>query len=341
MKTELYNYKLPDDLIALEPEKIRDNCKLLVVNRQPGNIEHKFFTDIELYLNSGDVVILNNTRVIKARLYAQRESGARIEIVLLDTEDGFSWRALTNRTKRLKQGEIISLANGITAKITLFLENGIKELEFSSRLTPEVLDSIGEIPLPPYIKSKRQPKSMDEKWYQTVFAEEYGSKASPTAGLHFTESLIEKLKAKGVIFKYITLHISLSTFNPIRSESINDHEMHTEYFEVNAECVSAVMKAKQDGNRVFAVGTTAVRALEASALSGEITPCSGLTDLYIQPGFKFNVCDAVITNFHTPRSTLLVLVSAFAGYKLIKKAYEIAVKERYRFLSYGDSMLIV
>ncbi len=341
MKTTHYDYKLPDDLIALTPEQKRDECRLFVINRGGGNFEHKIFSHITEYINPGDVLVLNDTKVINARIYATRETGAKIEIVLLQTKDYKTWEALTNRSKRLKLGEKLHITHNIHAEIIQIKENGIKELKFKNALTPEILKVIGEIPLPPYIKSKRKLKEADNSWYQTVFSKNYGSKASPTAGLHFTDSLLDRLQQKGVIIKYITLHISLSTFNPIRTENIDQHEMHSEYFEVTPECVQAIKRAKTKGNLVFAVGTTAIRALESAAITGSLKPSSGLTDLYIKPGFNFNVCDAIITNFHTPKSTLLVLISAFAGYELIKLAYETALQKKYRFLSYGDSMLII
>ncbi len=340
MKTKYYNYTLPDELIALEPSPERDACRLLVVDKKTETIEHKVFSNIVDYLKQGDVLVLNDTKVLNARIYANRQTGAKIEIVLLQSDDFVKWEVLTNRSKRLKMGDRLQVNDDVFAEIEEVKENGIKILKFNIELTPKLLSEIGEIPLPPYIKTKRKPDLLDNTWYQTVFSKNYGSKASPTAGLHFTDELLLKLKQKGVIIEYITLHISLSTFNPIRTDDIDDHVMHTEYFEVSEECVQTILTARKKESRVFAVGTTVIRALESAAKQNELKSLSGYTDLFIKPGYKFKVCDAVITNFHTPNSTLLVLVSAFAGNELIKKVYKTAIKEKYRFLSYGDSMLI-
>ncbi len=340
MKTELIDYYLPEERIALEPVAKRDDCRLLVLHRETGNMEHKKFVDILDYLSPQDVLVLNDTRVIHARVFAQRATGAKVEILLLHSEDKIHWTALTTRSKRLKIQEELILPNGITAKILNMESNGIKTLLFSRPLDDTLLCEIGEIPLPPYIKNKRNPDTRDEIWYQTVFSKNTGSMASPTAGLHFSQELLDRAREKGVIIQYVTLHISLATFHPIRTTSVEEHKIHEEYYSVSQETSDTVRYARKNGNKVIAVGTTAVRSLESASKTGEIMPSSGFTDLYITPGYAFKSCDAIITNFHTPCSTLLVLVSAFASLEKILSAYQTAIEMEYRFLSYGDAMLI-
>jgi len=340
METSIFDFDLPDNLIALQPSIKRDDCRLLVLNKENGTIEHRIFKDIIDYLNKGDVLVLNNSKVLNACLYGKRKSGAKIEILLLETENFISWNALTNRTKRLKIEEEIELKDGYTATIKEVFPGGKKRILFNKPLTAETLEDIGEVPLPPYIKKKRNHQGKDKEWYQNVFALNYGSMACPTAGLHFTEELLKEIKSKGVKVAYVTLHVSLSTFNPIRKENIDQHEMHKEYYKINRDTADIINLAKKENNKIFAVGTTVVRTLEEANRDGELKECEGFTNIYLKPGHRFKSCDAIITNFHTPRSTLLVLVSAFASVDFIKSAYYAAIKEKYRFFSYGDAMLI-
>ena len=340
MNTTLYDYNLPEELIALTPKEKRDQCRLMAVDKKNGNIEHKMFSDILEYLNKGDVLVLNDTKVLHARLYAKRQNGSLIEILLLDSKDGLTWKVLTNRSSRLKIGEEIDVNREVCATLLEKQENGIKYLKFNKVLTSQFLEEIGNIPLPPYINKKRKAEDKDKQWYQCVFAKNHGSMACPTAGLHLSGELLEKIKQKGVLITYITLHVSLSTFNPIKEDDINKHVMHDEYYSVSEEAANTINSAKKRVSKIVAVGTTVVRTLEAASEKGILEKKSGYTKIYIKPGYNFRVCDAIVTNFHTPRSTLLVLVSAFANTDIIKNAYIKAVENKYRFLSYGDAMLI-
>lgn len=341
METSIFDYNLPEEYIALHPEEVRDECRLMVVDRKKNEVSHKVFKDVFDYFNEGDVLVLNNSKVLNARLYGKRKTGGKVEIFLLNSEDNISWQVLTNRSRRLKIEEEIFINDEITAVVKEIYDDGIKQLEFNQKICPEKLEIIGEVPLPPYIKKKRAPEKKDTKWYQTIYSKEYGSMACPTAGLHFTDNLLSKLTSKGVKIVYVTLHVSLSTFNPIRSNDIEEHVMHKEYYYISDETVKTIKEAKGKGNKVFAVGTTSVRSLEDASKSGELKSGGRKTDLFIKPGYDFKCCDAMITNFHTPRSTLLVLVSTFASSELIHKAYKIAKDVKYRFLSYGDAMLIL
>lgn len=340
MKEPLYlsdfDYCLPKGLIAQYPLQRRYDSRMLVLDRKSKRIYIRMFKDLISYLKKGDIIILNNSKVIPARLNGHRETGGKVEIFLLERIDRDVFKALTRPSKRLKPGCKIFLKKAVVATVLEDAEQG-KVIRFSN---PKILEEIGELPLPPYIK--RRPIPIDYQRYQTVFAEDKGATASPTAGLHFTNDILDDFKKKGIMVGYVTLHISYGTFAPIKEEDITLHKMHREYFRMPKETVQMVKDAKSKGGRVLCVGTTCVRVLE-SCVEGEgrLEPKEGYTELYIYPGFRFKIVDALLTNFHMPKSTLLVLVSAFAGREFILEAYKIAIEERFRFLSYGDCMLIL
>ena len=341
-----YDYELPEDLIAHAPSEKRDRSSLLTLNRETGSIDHKGFKDIINYFKAGDTLVLNNTKVIPARLYGKKESGGKIEILILNYIKGvkklkesgfFECDCLVKASKRPKEGATLFF-DGFTAEVTRF-QNGISTLKFDSPDIEAILEEKGEMPLPPYIKKDKERD--DQNTYQTVYASVKGAVAAPTAGLHFTEELIEALKDKGVNIAYVTLHVGYGTFVPVRVSDIRDHQMHSEFFTVSKETAHIVNSAKKNGQRVIAVGTTSVRTLEyVSKDSGIVQAGSGDCDLFIYPGFKFNIVDAIITNFHLPESTLMMLISAFAGRDNVMGAYQEAITKKYRFFSYGDSMLI-
>jgi S-adenosylmethionine:tRNA ribosyltransferase-isomerase len=334
MNTEEFSYHLPADLVAFYPEERRDCCNLMVVDRN-GNIQHRKFYELEDLLHEGDSLVLNNTKVIPARLYGKRDSGKRIEVFLVDKINSRRWKCLVRNPK---DGIEIKFDRGVSGELN---KNGRDEwfIDFRSGID-EYLGRYGKMPLPPYIT--REPEEADNVYYQTVYARESGAIAAPTAGLHFSDELLSRLEKIGVEINYLTLHVGIGTFKPVKTERIEDHHMHEEYREIPEETSKAINRAKQEGRRVIAVGTTVVRALESSVdNSGNPRGSSGFTDLFIYPGFQFKVVDALITNFHLPRSTLMMLVSAFAGKELIFRAYKEAIEKRYRLLSYGDAMLIV
>ena len=334
MDTSLFDFDLPKELIAQHPLKDRDKARLMVLHRKTGEIEHKLFKDVISYLEEGDLLVLNDTRVIPARLMLRKETGGKVEVFLLERIEERKWLSIGRKLGKLKEGTVLYKGDKPAVKIL-----GRAGDKFIVELLGE-LEELGEIPLPPYIK--REPEEEDKVFYQTVFAKKNGSVASPTAGLHFTEELLEEIKKKGVLVGFVTLHVGLGTFKPIEVEKVEEHRMHKEFLEVGEELCSMVDQVRRMGKRVFAVGTTVVRALETVGREdGRIEPFKGYTDLYIYPPYRFKVVDALITNFHFPRSTLIVLVSAFAGRDLIMKAYKEAIERRYRFLSYGDAMLIL
>ncbi|MEQ9619249.1 MAG: tRNA preQ1(34) S-adenosylmethionine ribosyltransferase-isomerase QueA [Deltaproteobacteria bacterium] len=335
MKTSDFDYRLPEEMIAYRPVAERHNSRLMVLDREHGGINHKRFFELPDLLNAGDLLVLNNTRVLPARLFGNRKSGREIEVLLLEKQDGRRWTCLVRNPK-----ENLEIKFGSDVNATLH-RNGRSEwiIEFNEK-SPLFLDRIGKMPLPPYIK--RAPDESDRSSYQTVFAEKEGAIAAPTAGLHFTPELLGRLKRKGVEIRYVTLHVGIGTFKPVQAENIEEHEMHAEQREIPIETAAAVNRARADGRRVIAVGTTVVRTLESSVdEEGSVEPLKGRTDLYIRPGFKFKAVNGLITNFHLPRSTLLMLVSAFAGREFIFKAYDSAMSSGYRFLSYGDAMFII
>ena len=341
MKVEDFDYYLPEELIAQTPLEKRDESKLMVLNRKNGQIEHKKFFNIIDYLNKGDVLVLNDTKVIPARLIGEKEeTHAVIEILLLKDLGNNIWSCLAKPAKRIKEGTIISFGNGILkAKCLKLLDDGIREFELIyNGILLEILDSLGEMPLPPYIHEKLQ----DKDRYQTVYAKNIGSAAAPTAGLHFTNDLLSKIKAKGVIIEYVTLHVGLGTFRPVMVSNIKDHVMHSEFFNISRETANILNQAKERGSKIIAVGTTSTRVLETVMNKyHKFCECSEYTDIFIYPGYTFKAIDALITNFHLPKSTLVMLVSAFSKREYIINAYLEAEKKGYRFFSFGDAMLLI
>ncbi len=337
LRTADFDYDLPESLIAQEPIEPRDAARLMVLHREDGRIEHRIFREIGEYLHPGDVLVLNQTRVMPARLFAHKETGGRVEILLLRRLDEQNWECLVGG-KGLKAGRRLHLNQNIQATILEEKGGALRLIRFSSPLTPDLLSRLGQIPLPPYIHHPLH----DPERYQTVYARQLGSAAAPTAGLHFTPQLLEELQAKGVHLTYVTLHIGLDTFAPVTEEHPTEHKIHTEWCEVSELAIERIHAARAQGGRIIAVGTTSVRALESAAQeSGELKPYQGYTSLFILPGYRFKVVEAMITNFHLPRSTLLMLVSAFAGRERILTAYEEAKRCGYRFYSFGDAMLIL
>jgi S-adenosylmethionine:tRNA ribosyltransferase-isomerase len=342
MKVEDYEFHLPEELIAQTPLLERTKSRLMVLNRESGAMEHKHFYDIIDYLNEGDCLVLNDTRVLPARLYGMKEdTGAKVEVLLLKEEGEDTWKTLVKPAKRVKEGTVITFGDGRLKATCLGLEEqGGRQLKFSYEgIFYEVLDALGEMPLPPYIKEQLD----DQDRYQTVFAKERGSAAAPTAGLHFTEEILSKLKEKGIHIAFITLHVGLGTFRPVSVDNVEDHEMHAEYYQMSAETAELLNKVKQKGGKIITVGTTSTRTLEtiASANDGQFVEAAGWTDIFIFPGYTFQGIDGMLTNFHLPKSTLIMLVSALAGKENVIAAYEEAVRQQYRFFSFGDAMLII
>lgn len=336
LKTSDFDYNLPPELIAQTPVEPRDAARLLVFDRQTGALQHAIFRDLGHFLHAGDLLVLNQTRVIPARLFGRKlPNGGKVEVLLLQRLDELTWEVLVGG-KGMRVGRRIEVENGPQAEVTAVLSGARRLIRFSAPIEP-FLPLAGHVPLPPYIHTPLQ----DPERYQTVFARIPGSAAAPTAGLHFTPRLIDELQNQGIHFTTVTLHIGLDTFSPVKEESPLEHPIHTEWCQVSLEAVDAVRAARARGGRVIAVGTTAVRSLESAALTGDLQPFEGPTSLYILPGYRFKVVDAMITNFHLPRSTLLMLVSAFAGRERILWVYQQAIQERYRFYSFGDAMLIV
>lgn len=340
MKVKDFYFDLPEELIAQHPLEKRDSSKLMVVNRETGNIEHKHFHDILGYLKKGDTLVLNNTRVLPARLIGEKsETGGKIEFLLLKRLSGDKWECLAKPGKRARIGTEFAFGDGkLKAVVTAIGEEGNREIEFKyDGIFEQVLDELGQMPLPPYIHEKLE----DKERYQTVYSKEKGSAAAPTAGLHFTKELLEEIKAMGVNIAYLTLHVGLGTFRPVKVDDINEHVMHSEYYQLDAENAEIINNTKKNGGRIISVGTTSTRTLETIGdENGMVRECSGWTNIFIYPGYKWKVVDNLITNFHLPESTLIMLVSSLAGKELTMKAYETAVENRYRFFSFGDSMFI-
>lgn len=340
MNIEDFNYELPEELIAQTPLKKRDASRLLVLDKETGEVEHKHFYDIIDYLEEGDTLVLNDTKVLPARLIGVKEdTGAVIEILLLKNLEKDNWECLVKPARRVKTGTIVSFGDGkIKAKCIGEFDEGIRHFELIyNGILMEILDELGTMPLPPYIHEKLK----DQSRYQTVYAKEVGSAAAPTAGLHFTEELLEKIKNKGINVYYVTLHVGLGTFRPVSVTNIKDHEMHSEFYMMKKEVADSLNKAKKEGKRIIAVGTTTTRVLETIMTEkGVFSECSGWTKIFIYPGYEFKGIDCLITNFHLPKSTLVMLVSALAGRENILNAYKIAVQEKYRFFSFGDAMFI-
>lgn len=338
MKTKDFYYDLPKELIAQHPEEKRDHSRLLVLDKESGKMEHKHFYDIIDYLNEGDLLVLNDTKVMPARIYGHREGKEeKIEFLLLNRKNDV-WECLSKPGKKAKLGTKIIFSDKLSAEVVDISEDGSRFLKFEyDGIFEEILDELGEMPLPPYITEKLE----DKNRYQTVYAREEGSAAAPTAGLHFTKDLLQKIKNKGIEICYITLHVGLGTFRPVKVENVDEHEMHSEFYVMTKEVADKINAAKDRGNRVIAVGTTSVRTVESIADdNGRVCEKSGFTNIFIYPPYKFKCVDALITNFHLPESTLLMLVSSLSSREIILKAYEEAVKERYRFFSFGDAMFI-
>ncbi len=340
MKKSDFYYFLPQNLIAQTPVEPRDTSRLLVLSKTSGEIEHKSFKDIVDYFNEGDCLILNNTRVLPARIFgASEDTGTIVEFVLLKQVENDVWECLAGPGKRAREGKRFVFGDGLMrADVIKVKDDGNRILRFEyDGVFFDVLDKIGQMPLPPYITEKLD----DKERYQTVYSKELGSAAAPTAGLHFTDELLEKLAAKGVNIGYVTLHVGLGTFRPVKVDNIEEHKMHTESYFMPKETADLINETKKRGNRVICVGTTSCRTVESVAQLGEIRECSGETSIFIYPGYEFKCMDALITNFHLPESTLIMLVSAFAGYENVMNAYNKAVENEYRFFSFGDAMLIV
>lgn len=341
MKTEDFNYYLPEELIAQHPLESRSSSRLMVVHKSTGEIEHKHFTDIIDYLNKGDALVINDSKVIPARIIGEKEdTKAVIELLLLKNIKDDVWECLSKPQKRLHIGTVIIFGNGLLkAKVVNLLNDGITHVELIyDGILMEVLDKLGEMPLPPYIHERLE----DKDRYQTVYAKTYGSAAAPTAGLHFTEELLDKIKVKGIEIVHVTLHVGLGTFRPVVEEDILKHDMHSEMYYISEDAANTLNRIKENGGRIFAVGTTSTRVLETNRSKyDKFTPEVTNTNIFIYPGYEFKGIDNLITNFHLPKSTLIMLVSALAGRELILKAYNEAVKDKYRFFSFGDAMLII
>lgn len=340
MKTSDFYYDLPEELIAQTPLEPRDSSRLMVLHKKTGEIEHRHFYDILDYLNEGDCLIMNDSRVLPARIYGVKdETNANVEFLLLNCIEGKKWEALAKPGKRAKIGTSFSFGDGLMhCKVIDILDDGNRILEFECEGSfYENLDKLGQMPLPPYIHEKLK----DKERYQTVYSREIGSAAAPTAGLHFTKELMKKAQEKGVKIGFVTLHVGLGTFRPVKVDDVTKHKMHSEHYEMSEETANLINETHKNGGRVFCVGTTSCRTVESVAKrEGEIKASDGMTDIFIYPGFEFKAMDCLITNFHLPESTLIMLVSAFAGYDNIMNAYNTAVAEKYRFFSFGDAMFI-
>ncbi len=342
LKVDLFDFHLPEELIAQTPLEQRDASRLMVLNKETGSVKHHMFHDLLDYVQEGDCLVLNDTRVLPARLFGTKEdTGANIEVLLLKQTQGDTWETLVKPAKRVKEGTVISFGDGrLTAVCKETSDQGGRLLEFNYEgIFYEVLEQLGEMPLPPYIKERLD----DQERYQTVFAREQGSAAAPTAGLHFTEEMLEQLKEKGVHIAFLTLHVGLGTFRPVSVDDLEEHDMHSEFYQVSEGTAALLNSVREKGGRIISVGTTSTRTLETIATehNGKFVASSGWTNIFIFPGYKFKAIDGMITNFHLPKSTLIMLVSALAGRENVISAYEQAVAEKYRFFSFGDAMLIL
>lgn len=339
MKTSDFNYNLPKELIAQEPLKDRSSSRLMVLDKKTGNVEHKHFKDIIDYLEKGDTLVLNNTRVIPARIFGNREGHTgKIEVLMLKNLENDTWECLVGPARKVQIGTKLVFGTKLTGEVLDILDEGIRKIKFTyDGIFNEILDEVGVMPLPPYITHKLE----DKERYQTVYSKIKGSAAAPTAGLHFTKELLEKIKEKGINIAYVTLHVGLGTFRPVKVTDVETHKMHSEYFEIDENTCNVINETKKNGHKVVCVGTTSCRVLEsASDETGKLIPQKRETSIFIYPGYKFKVVDNLITNFHLPESTLVMLVSALAGKDKILNAYNEAVKEKYRFFSFGDAMYI-
>lgn len=341
MRIDDFDFELPEELIAQTPLLDRSSSKLLVVDKEEEEVEHKHFTDVIDYLNPGDCLVLNDTKVLPARLYGiKKDTGAKIEVLLLHQQESDTWEVLTKPAKKVKVGTELIFGNGELKAVCTGIENhGGRIFDFSYEgIFYEVLDQLGEMPLPPYIREQLSEKDR----YQTVYAKEEGSAAAPTAGLHFTKKILDEIKQKGIQIAFVTLHVGLGTFRPVSVDSVDDHEMHAEFYHMTKETAETLNNVKANNGRIISVGTTSTRTLETIAKEyGKFIEASGWTDIFIYPPYDFQAIDGLITNFHLPKSTLIMLISAFAGKDKILSAYESAVREKYRFFSFGDAMLII
>ncbi|MCK4260920.1 MAG: tRNA preQ1(34) S-adenosylmethionine ribosyltransferase-isomerase QueA [Halanaerobiales bacterium] len=340
VKVSDFDFALPEELIAQTPIEPRDHSKLLVVYKEQNGWEERIFKDIINYLNPGDLLIMNNTRVIPARLYGHKPTGALIEVLLLTALSNDRWEVLVRPGRKMKIGEEVTFGEGLLrGRVIEYTDFGGRVMEFSYQGNfDQIIDQLGEMPLPPYITVPLE----DPERYQTIYAAKRGSAAAPTAGLHFTENLLQDLKSKGVQIGYVTLHVGLGTFRPVQVENIEGHDMHSEFYEVSSETAELINNTRANGGRVITVGTTSTRTLETIAnVNGQIQSGSGWTNIFIYPGYKFKAIDGMITNFHLPKSTLIMMISALIGREKVMKAYQHAIEERYRFFSFGDAMLII
>ena len=332
-----FDYDLPQELIAQQPMEPRDHSRLLVVDKKTGEIEHKHFYDLVNYLKPGDVLVFNDTRVIPARLHGTKDTGAHVEVFLLTRRDATDWEVLVRPGKKLQVGAKINFSDELSCEVIEHTDFGGRVVRFKyDGIFEEILDRLGETPLPPYITAPLE----DKERYQTVYNRERGSAAAPTAGLHFTKELLQKIKEIGCEEVFVTLHVGLGTFRPVSEAKIEDHKMHKEFYTVSQEAADAVNKAKAEGRRIIAVGTTAVRTLEAAGADGQLHAGSSWTNIFIYPGYKFRLVDDLVTNFHLPQSTLLMLVSTLSTREIMLQTYKKAVEEKYRFFSFGDAMFI-
>lgn len=338
MRTQDFDYYLPEELIAQTPAEPRDSSRLLVYGRKEDKIEHRIFRDITDYLKAGDVLVINETRVLPARIFGKKREGGRdVEFLLLKRLNSAKWEVIMKPGRKLKPGDYVDFSDKLCAKIEEKKQDGVVEVSFEwEGVFENILEEIGNMPLPPYITKRLEEKER----YQTVYAKENGSAAAPTAGLHFTPQLLEKIKNMGVTIAPVLLHVGLGTFRPVKEDDIQNHIMHSEYYCISEESAKIINDAKNEGRRVIAVGTTSVRTLESAAVGNNVEAKSGDTDIFIYPGYEFKIADAIITNFHLPMSTLIMLVSAFAGREKTLEIYNKAVEEKYRFFSFGDAMFI-
>ena len=339
LSTKMFDYYLPQELIAQTPAETRDHSRLLVYNRADKSTEHRHFFDITEYLHSGDALVINDTRVLPARLFGTTENGGAMQVLLLNRRDRDTWEVLVKPGKKARIGAKITFSQELACTVTDILDDGQRLVRFEYKgVFEEILDRLGQMPLPPYITERLE----DKERYQTVYSRQVGSAAAPTAGLHFTKELLEKIEAMGVEIIPVLLHVGLGTFRPVKVEDVSEHKMHSEFYCITEQSAQKINAVKERGGRIFAVGTTSTRVLETAADDGgRVKPCSGWTDIFIYPGYRFKCVDCLITNFHLPQSTLIMLVSALCSREEILKVYQTAVEEKYRFFSFGDAMLIL
>lgn len=339
LSTKMFDYYLPQELIAQTPAEPRDHSRLLVYNRADKSTEHRHFFDITEYLHPGDALVINDTRVLPARLFGTTENGGAMQVLLLNRKDRDTWEVLVKPGKKARIGAKITFSQELACTVTDILDDGQRLVRFEYKgVFEEILDRLGQMPLPPYITERLE----DKERYQTVYSRQVGSAAAPTAGLHFTKELLEKIEAMGVEIIPVLLHVGLGTFRPVKVEDVSEHKMHSEFYCITEQSARRINAVKERGGRIFAVGTTSTRVLETAADDGgRVKPCSGWTDIFIYPGYRFKCVDCLITNFHLPQSTLIMLVSALCSREEILKVYQTAVEERYRFFSFGDAMLII